>query len=70
MIHQGCDQIWIMEGLGSNNMIVEQTILYGTSKCALTYFSKALAEVLKDSPVKVGRLSPCMMLTEFITKCK
>lgn len=44
MIHQGYGQIWNMEGLGSNSMIIEQTILYGTSKCALTYFSKALAK--------------------------
>jgi NADP-dependent 3-hydroxy acid dehydrogenase YdfG len=68
MLKQGYGQIWNMEGLGSNGMIIEQTILYGTSKCALTYFTKGLAKELKDSPVKIGRLSPGMMLTEFITK--
>lgn len=68
MLNQGHGQIWNMEGLGSNDMIIEQTILYGTSKRALTYFTKALAKELKDSPVKAGRLSPGMMLTEFITK--
>ena len=68
MLKQGHGQIWNMEGLGSNNMIVEHTILYGTSKCALTYFTKGLAKELKNSPVKIGRLSPGMMLTEFITK--
>ncbi len=68
MLNQGHGQIWNMEGLGSNGMIIEQTILYGTSKCALTYFSEGLAKELKDSPVKIGRLSPGMMLTEFITK--
>jgi NADP-dependent 3-hydroxy acid dehydrogenase YdfG len=68
MLNQGHGQIWNMEGLGSNGMIIEQTILYGTSKCALTYFTKGLAKELKDSPVKTGRLSPGMMLTEFITK--
>ncbi len=68
MLKQGHGQIWNMEGLGSNDMIIEQTILYGTSKRALTYFTKALAKELKDSPVKAGRLSPGMMLTEFITK--
>ncbi|WP_163192136.1 SDR family NAD(P)-dependent oxidoreductase [Clostridium thermarum] len=68
MLKQGHGQIWNMEGLGSNDMIIEQTILYGTSKRALTYFTKGLAKELKDSPVKVGRLSPGMMLTEFITK--
>jgi short-subunit dehydrogenase len=68
MIKQGRGQVWNMEGLGSNDMVIEKTILYGTSKRALTYFTKALAKELKDSPVKVGRLSPGMMLTEFITK--
>ncbi|MDV4151827.1 SDR family oxidoreductase [Clostridium sp. AL.422] len=68
MIKQGKGQIWNMEGLGSNDMVIEQTILYGTSKRALTYFTKAMAKELKDSPVKIGRLSPGMMLTDFITK--
>ena len=68
MIKQGYGQVWNMEGLGSNNMIIEKTILYGTSKHALTYFTIGLAKELKNSPVKVGRLSPGMMLTEFITK--
>lgn len=68
MLKQGRGQIWNMEGLGSNDMIIEKTILYGTSKRALTYFTKGLAKELKDSPVKIGRLSPGMMLTDFITK--
>jgi len=68
MLKQGHGQIWNMEGLGSNDMIIEQTILYGTSKRALTYFTQGLAKELKNSPVKAGRLSPGMMLTEFITK--
>lgn len=68
MLKQGHGQIWNMEGLGSNDMIIEQTILYGTSKRALTYFTKGLAKELGDSSVKAGRLSPGMMLTDFITK--
>lgn len=68
MLKQGYGQVWNMEGLGSDGMIIEQTILYGTSKSALTYFTKGLAQELKNSPVKVGRLSPGMMLTDFITK--
>jgi short-subunit dehydrogenase len=68
MLKQGHGQVWNMEGLGSNDMIIEKTILYGTSKRALTYFTKGLAKELKNSPVKTGRLSPGMMLTDFITK--
>ena len=68
MIKQGHGQIWNMEGLGSNDLIIEKTILYGTSKRALTYFTKGLAKELKDSAIKIGRLSPGMMITDFITK--
>lgn len=65
MIRQGSGQIWNMEGLGSNNMIHPKTILYGTTKHALTYFTEGLARELKGTPVKAGRLSPGMMFTDF-----
>lgn len=68
MLKQGHGAIYSMEGLGSNNMIQPKTILYGTTKHALTYFMKGLAKELKDTKVIAGRLSPGMMLTDFITK--
>lgn len=68
MLLQGGGQIWNMEGLGSNDMIQLKTILYGTTKHALTYFTRGLAKELAGTPVKAGRLSPGMMLTDFITK--
>lgn len=68
MLKQGHGAIYSMEGLGSNNMIQLKTILYGTTKCALTYFMKGLARELHGTGIIAGRLSPGMMLTEFITK--
>lgn len=68
MLAQGSGQIWNMEGLGSNDMIQVKTILYGTTKHALTYFTKGLSKELEGTPVLAGRLSPGMMLTDFITK--
>lgn len=68
MIKQGHGAIYSMEGLGSNNMIQLKTILYGTTKHALTYFMKGLAKELEGTSVIAGRLSPGMMLTDFITK--
>ncbi|MBO1265879.1 SDR family oxidoreductase [Proteiniclasticum sp. SCR006] len=68
MIRQGHGSIYSMEGLGSNNMIQEKTILYGTTKHALTYFMKGLAKELEGTGVLAGRLSPGMMLTDFITR--
>ncbi len=68
MIKQGYGAIYSMEGLGSNDMIQLKTILYGTTKRALTYFMKGLAKELEGTGVIAGRLSPGMMLTDFITK--
>lgn len=68
MLKQGHGAIYAMEGLGSNNMIQPRTILYGTTKHALTYFMKGLARELAGTGVIAGRLSPGMMLTDFITK--
>jgi len=68
MLSQGSGQIWNMEGLGSNDMIQVKTILYGTTKHALTYFTKGLAKELAGTSVSAGRLSPGMMLTDFMTK--
>jgi len=68
MLKQKSGAIYSMEGLGSNNMIQVKTILYGTTKHALTYFMKGLAKELDGTGVIAGRLSPGMMLTDFITK--
>lgn len=68
MLKQGHGAIYSMEGLGSNNMIQRKTILYGTTKNALTYFMKGLAQELEGTEVIAGRLSPGMLLTDFITK--
>ncbi|MCE5188330.1 MAG: SDR family oxidoreductase [Eubacteriales bacterium] len=67
MLAQGYGAIYSMEGLGSNNMIQAKTILYGTTKHALTYFMRGLAKELEGTGVIAGRLSPGMMLTDFIT---
>lgn len=68
MLKQRSGAIYSMEGLGSNHMIQVKTILYGTTKCALTYFMKGFARELEGTGVIAGRLSPGMMLTDFITK--
>ncbi len=68
MRKQNHGAIYSMEGLGSNNMIQAKTILYGTTKHALTYYMKGLAKELSGTGIIAGRLSPGMMLTDFITK--
>ena len=52
--------IYNVEGFGSNDAMMTGLNLYGTSKRALTHFTKAFAKELDESgsKVKIGRLSP------------
>ena len=69
MIKQGYGQIYGIEGYGSNDATMLGLSIYGTSKRGLTYFFKALAKEVEDKklPIKVGVLSPGIMITDFIT---
>ena len=66
MKDQGFGKIYNMEGLGSDGRIINKLSLYGTTKRALTYFSRAVARELKNGPVQIGTLSPGMVRTDFI----
>ncbi len=67
MQKQGFGKIYNMEGLGSNNMMIPKTIVYGSSKRLLTFFSQACNKELKRyKNIFVGTLSPGMVYTDFI----
>ena len=67
MKQQGYGMVYNMEGLGSNNMKIAQTVLYGSTKRLLTYFSKACNKELKAyKHVSVGTLSPGMVFTDLL----
>lgn len=70
MLGQSGGQIYNMEGYGSDgSMRTEMSLtLYGTSKYAIHYFSKALALEAKNTPVQVGWLRPGMVATEMLTR--
>lgn len=61
---QGEGWIYNMEGFGSDGMIGREQVPYGLSKYGLRYFTKALTRSVKNSPVKVGFLSPGIVTTE------
>lgn len=65
-IHGG--YIYNMEGFGSNDMMVDKMSIYGTTKRALTYFTKSVAKELRHNKVKVGLISPGMVITDLLTK--
>lgn len=66
MQQQGDGQIFNMEGFGSNGMMREKMTIYGTSKSAVSYFTRSLAVEAKNTPVRVGTLSPGMVVTDFL----
>lgn len=69
MLKQGFGQIYNIEGYGSNDAMMKGLNIYGTSKRAITHFTRALAKESKElnANVKVGRLSPGIMITDFLT---
>jgi len=69
MINVGSGAIYNIEGYGSNDAMMLGLSMYGTSKRAITYFTQALAKESEErkTGVIVGRLSPGIMITDFIT---
>ena len=61
--------IYNIEGYGSNDAMMTGLSIYGTSKRAITYFTQALAKESEEqnTGVIIGRLSPGIMITDFIT---
>ena len=68
MIEQGSGAIYNVEGYGSNDATMLGLSVYGTSKRAITYFTEALAKESEErnTGVIVGKLSPGIMITDFI----
>ncbi|MGW0808659.1 SDR family oxidoreductase [Nonomuraea sp. NPDC002799] len=67
MAAQGHGHVWNMEGLGSDGRTVPGLALYGATKRALTYLTKALAKEV-PAGVSVGLLSPGMVVTDLLLR--
>ncbi len=67
MKKQGYGTVYNMEGLGSDNRTYSGTVIYGSSKRLLRYFSRSSDKELKKYPnIFVGTISPGMVLTDFL----
>ncbi|KQY37980.1 chitin-binding protein [Nocardia sp. Root136] len=66
MATAGGGHVWNMEGLGSDGRTVPGLSVYGASKRAVTYLTKALAKEV-PAGVSVGLLSPGMVVTDLLT---
>lgn len=68
MIEQNSGSLYNVEGHGSNDAIIPGLSIYGTAKRGITYFTTALAKEVESMKVDVmvGRLSPGIMITDFL----
>ena len=66
MLVQGYGDIYNTEGFGSDGAVMKGLNIYGTTKRAINYVSRAFAAELQGSGVHVGLVSPGMMATDFI----
>jgi NAD(P)-dependent dehydrogenase (short-subunit alcohol dehydrogenase family) len=62
---QGSGAIWFMEGHGSDGRIMKGLSVYGAAKRALRYVAHALAVEAAGTGVRIGTLSPGIMVTDF-----
>jgi NAD(P)-dependent dehydrogenase (short-subunit alcohol dehydrogenase family) len=66
MLAQGGGKIYTFEGFGSDGMTNPGLAVYGATKRAVRYFTKALAQEYAESPVLIGSLSPGMVPTDLL----
>ena len=69
MIKHKKGAIYNIEGYGSNDAKMLGLSLYGTAKRGVTYFTEALAKECSttNNNIIIGKLSPGIMITDFIT---
>ncbi|MDX2142694.1 MAG: SDR family oxidoreductase [Rhodospirillaceae bacterium] len=70
MTAQGSGDIYNFEGFGSNGGKQKGMSLYGCTKFAITYFTKAMIAETRKGPVRVGYLSPGIVITDLSVRDK
>jgi NAD(P)-dependent dehydrogenase (short-subunit alcohol dehydrogenase family) len=66
MLGQGRGAIYNMEGFGADGARQRGMALYGSTKTALRYFTKSLADETQGSGVIVGTASPGIVVTDLL----
>jgi NAD(P)-dependent dehydrogenase (short-subunit alcohol dehydrogenase family) len=67
MMGQDSGSIYNMEGLGSDGRTIKGMALYGISKSALAYCTKAMAKETKGTSIIVCGIRPGMVATKLVT---
>lgn len=67
LLAQGGGFLYNMYGFGSTGRFRLGMSIYGSTKRAVNYFTGALVKELAGQPVKVGALSPGMVVTDLVS---
>jgi NAD(P)-dependent dehydrogenase (short-subunit alcohol dehydrogenase family) len=70
MMRQGGGKIFTFEGFGSDGMTAPGFSIYGSTKRALTYFTKTVNKEITGSPVILGTISPGIVITDLIEEAR
>jgi short-subunit dehydrogenase len=68
MLTQGFGALYNMEGFGARGRSMQGMALYGSTKAAIHFINRSLAQETKDTPVITGGIAPGMVITEMITR--
>ncbi len=66
MHEQGHGQVWNMEGFGSGGQVNPGMAIYGATKRAVNYLTRALQKEVKGTGVQVCTLSPGIVVTDLL----
>ncbi len=64
MKEQGFGQIYNCEGFGSEDIATPGMSVYGSTKRAVGYLTRALGKELEDSPISIGTIDPGIVYTD------
>ncbi len=67
MLAQGGGFIYDLHGFGSNGMMRPGSSVYGMSKYAVAYLTRALSAEAAGGPLKIGALMPGIVATDLMT---
>jgi NAD(P)-dependent dehydrogenase (short-subunit alcohol dehydrogenase family) len=68
MLAQGHGRLFNMEGFGSDGLTQPGMAIYGSTKNAVCYLSRALVREYRDTPLVIGTVSPGIVVTELLTR--
>ena len=68
MQKQGSGFIYNISGFGGEGTMRPGMVIYGTSKRAVAYFSKAMAKESAQANVKIGWINPGMVITPMVVE--